>query len=171
MTGTRFCLEISSQCDKRVKNKSQKVLGANFYFCRSYRGKAGRVWGHSGLFLKYFTYFITYSLKVSFGRTALSSCLITLKTIFILILHGRIVFQRALFAGGFLINIWYCISYLLNINSPLTILRGFLHRWLIYWRNTFVNLQFLYHWLFSKWFLHSGISTFSFILSVHLISF
>ena len=37
----------------------------------------------------------------------------------ILILHGRKVFLGALFAGRFLINIWYCISCLLNINSVL----------------------------------------------------
>ena len=32
-------------------------------------------------------------------------------------LHGRKALWRALLAGGFLINIWYCISFLLNINS------------------------------------------------------
>ena len=35
-------LEILHQCCKRVKTKSQKILGANSCFCRSYRGKAGR---------------------------------------------------------------------------------------------------------------------------------
>ena len=34
-------LEILHQCGKRVKTKSQKVLGANSYVCRSYRGKTG----------------------------------------------------------------------------------------------------------------------------------
>ena len=29
-------LEILHQCGKRVKTKSQKVLGANSYVCRSY---------------------------------------------------------------------------------------------------------------------------------------
>ena len=33
---------ILHQCDKRFKTKSQKVLGANSYVCRSYRGKIGR---------------------------------------------------------------------------------------------------------------------------------
>ena len=32
------------QCGKRVKNKSQKVLGGNSYVCRSYREKTGK-WG------------------------------------------------------------------------------------------------------------------------------
>ena len=36
-------LEILQQCDKRVKTKSQRVLGANSYVCRSYREKTGRV--------------------------------------------------------------------------------------------------------------------------------
>ena len=35
-------LEIVQQCGKRVKTKSTKVLGANSYVCRSYRGKGGR---------------------------------------------------------------------------------------------------------------------------------
>ena len=32
-------LEILHQCGKRVNTKSQKVFGANFYICRSYREK------------------------------------------------------------------------------------------------------------------------------------
>ena len=43
-------------------------------------------------------------------------------------LHGRKALWRALLAGGFLINIWYCISFLLNINSALVIYRAFLDR-------------------------------------------
>ena len=43
-TGTWYGLEILHQCDKRVKTKSQKVLGANPYVCRSYRAKTGRGW-------------------------------------------------------------------------------------------------------------------------------
>ena len=35
-------LEILHQRGKRVKTKSQKVLRANSYICRSYRGKTGR---------------------------------------------------------------------------------------------------------------------------------
>ena len=46
-TGTRYGLEISGQCGKRVKTKSQKVLGANLYVCRSNREKTGR--GGEGL--------------------------------------------------------------------------------------------------------------------------
>ena len=44
-TGTRYKLEILHQCNKRVTNKSQKVLGASSYVCRSCRGK-----GRGGLF-------------------------------------------------------------------------------------------------------------------------
>ena len=42
MIGTRYELKILHQCGKRVKTKSQKVLGANSNVCRSYRGKTGR---------------------------------------------------------------------------------------------------------------------------------
>ena len=35
-------LEILHQCGKRVKIKSQKVLGAKPYVCGRYRGKTGR---------------------------------------------------------------------------------------------------------------------------------
>ena len=41
-TGTRYGLENLHQCGKRVKTKSQKVLGFNSYVCRSYREKTGR---------------------------------------------------------------------------------------------------------------------------------
>ena len=37
-----YKLEILHQCGKRVKIKSQKVLGPNSYAFRSYRGKTGR---------------------------------------------------------------------------------------------------------------------------------
>ena len=60
-------------------------------------------------------------------------------------LHGRKAPWRAFIAGGFLIYIWYCISFLLNINSALVIYRAFLHRWLIYWCNAFINFQFLWN--------------------------
>ena len=40
--GTRYQLEHLHQCGKSVKNKSQKVLGANSYVYRSYRRKTGR---------------------------------------------------------------------------------------------------------------------------------
>ena len=79
---------------------------------------------------------------VSWGL-ALSDCFIILSTLFIFNLHWRKALWRALLAGGFLINIWYWISFLLNINCALVIYRGFLDRWLIYLRNTFINLQLL----------------------------
>ena len=78
-----------------------------------------------------------------FWGIALSDCFIILSALFIFNLHGRKALWRALLAGGFLINIWYCISFLLNIKSALVIYRAFPHRWLIYWRNAFINLQLL----------------------------
>ena len=42
-TGTRYGLEILYQSGKRIKNKSLKFFGANFYVCISYREKTG--WG------------------------------------------------------------------------------------------------------------------------------
>ena len=73
--------------------------------------------------------------KRLFLENWLSGCFY-ISTLLVLILHEKKVFSRALFAGWLLINIWYCISYLLNINSALVVQRGFLHRWLIYWCNT-----------------------------------
>ena len=37
-----YGLEFLYQSGKRVQTKSQKILGVNSYFCRSYRGEAGR---------------------------------------------------------------------------------------------------------------------------------
>ena len=51
-TGTRYDLEILNQCGKMVKTETQKVFGANFYVCRSYRRKTGRGgWGFPEQFL------------------------------------------------------------------------------------------------------------------------
>ena len=44
-TDNRYRLKILHQCGKRVKTKSQKVFGANFYVFRSYSGKTDRVKG------------------------------------------------------------------------------------------------------------------------------
>ena len=41
-TGTRYGLKILHQCGKRVKTKSQKVLGTNSNVSKSYRGETGR---------------------------------------------------------------------------------------------------------------------------------
>ena len=41
-TGTRYNLETLYQWDKRVKTKSQKVFGPNFYVYRSYSEETGR---------------------------------------------------------------------------------------------------------------------------------
>ena len=62
------------------------------------------------------------------GGIALSDCLIILSTPFIFNLHGRKALWRALLAGGFLINIWYCVSFLLYMNSALVIYRAFLDK-------------------------------------------
>ena len=43
-TGTRNGLKALCQCSKRIETKSQKALGVNIYFWRSYRGKTAR-WG------------------------------------------------------------------------------------------------------------------------------
>ena len=40
--GTSHGLDILHRSGKKVKTKSRKVLGAYFYACRSYRGKADR---------------------------------------------------------------------------------------------------------------------------------
>ena len=63
----------------------------------------------------------------NFGELPLVAALQFLVHFSFLILQRRKAFWRALSAGGFLINIWYCISCLLNINSVLAIQRGFLH--------------------------------------------
>ena len=79
-------------------------------------------WASSWVLLKYFAYFIVfYCLNGCFGGTNLDGCFIILSTLFILILHGRNVFWRALFAVGFSINNWYSVSCLLNINSTLAL--------------------------------------------------
>ena len=90
-------------------------------------------WTPSSVFLKYFAYFIIFHcVSGCFRGTNTGDCFIISSTFFILILHGRKVIWRALFVVGFLINNWYCVSCLLNINSALAFQRGFLHRWLIY---------------------------------------
>ena len=69
---------------------------------------------------------------------ALSGWFIILSKLFILTyVEGKLCGERSL------VNIWYCVSFLLNINSALIISRAFLPRWLIYWRNAFINLQLL----------------------------
>ena len=79
-------------------------------------------WVPPWVFLKYFAYFIIfYCVNSCFGGTNPSGCFIILSTLFILILHGRKVFWRALFAVGFLVNNWYYVSCLLNINSALAL--------------------------------------------------
>ena len=68
-------------------------------------------WAPSWLFLKYFAYFIFfYCVNGCFGGTNPGGCFIILSTPFILIIHGRKVFWGALFAVGFLINHWHCVS-------------------------------------------------------------
>ena len=52
--------------------------------------------------------------RLFFWEASLSDCFIMWRTLSILILHGRKVFWRALFKGGFSISVWYGISCLLN---------------------------------------------------------
>ena len=86
-------------------------------------------WAPSWVFFKCFAYFIIfYCVNGCFVGINSGGCLIILSTLFVLILHGSKVFWRALFAVEFLINNWYCVSCLLNINSALARQRGFLHR-------------------------------------------
>ena len=56
----RCNLEILHQCGERVKTKSQKVLEANSYVCRNYRGKTG-----SGAFLAHPTSWIGLGAKIT----------------------------------------------------------------------------------------------------------
>ena len=88
-------------------------------------------------------FYLLFVWTTVFWGIALSDCFIILSTLFTFNLHGRKALWRALLVAGFLINSWYCISFLLNINSALVIYRTFLDRWLIYWRNAFINLQLL----------------------------
>ena len=60
---------------------------------------------------------ILYYVNGCFGGTNHGGCLIILSTLFILILHRRKLFWRALFTVGFLINNWHCVSCLFNITS------------------------------------------------------
>ena len=79
-------------------------------------------WAPLWIFLKYFTYsIIFYCVNDCFGGNNPGGCLIILSTLFILILHGWKAFWRAHIAVGFLINNWYCVSCLLNINSALAL--------------------------------------------------
>ena len=51
----RYGLEVLHQCGKRVTTKSQKIFGANFYVCGSYRGNICRgepFWPHILIVLK-----------------------------------------------------------------------------------------------------------------------
>ena len=76
-TDTRYKLEILHQCGKRVKTKSQKVLGANSYICRSYRGKTGRgALGESwiGLKLNWQTFWKYQNLEIWFSENFDNSC-------------------------------------------------------------------------------------------------
>ena len=62
-------------------------------------------WVPLWVFFKYFAYFIIFNcVNGCFVGTNTGGCLIILSTLFILILHGRKLFWRALFAVGFLIN-------------------------------------------------------------------
>ena len=116
-----------------------------------------------GRFSRIFLILLFILWTAVFLGTALTGYSNILRTFFILVLHGGKVFWKALFVHRFLMIIWYWISYLLNINSALVIQKGLLHRWLIYWRNVFIDLQFLITLFFSRWFFGSVILTFSLV--------
>ena len=79
-------------------------------------------WAPSWVFLKYFAYFIIYCVSGCFGGTTFGGCFIILSTLKRKKIRKETkVFWRALFAGGYLINNWYCVSCLLNINSVLVV--------------------------------------------------
>ena len=84
-----------------------------------------------------------YCVNCCFGGNCRQWLVHSFKYTFHFNLHGRKALGRALLAGGFLVNISYCISSLLHSNSALVIYRAFLHRWLIHWHNAFINLQLL----------------------------
>ena len=86
--------------------------------CLAFWWKGAPLW----VFLECFTLFIFYYVNGCFlGGTALGACFNILSTLFILIFHGRKVFWQALFAGWYLVNVWYWISHLLSVNSALVI--------------------------------------------------
>ena len=119
-------------------------------------------WAPACIFIKYFAYLLFVVWTAVFGELPLVTAFI-LSTLLVLILHGKKVFSRALFTGWLLINIWYCISYLLNINSALVVQRAFLHRWLIYWCNTSTIFIILVYSLYgfstaSFWHFHFACS-------------
>ena len=68
--------EISHQCGKRVKTKSQKVFAANSYICRSYRGKTGR--GRGGSFCPLPPLFIPFSIEL---RMHIRACITRLEKV------------------------------------------------------------------------------------------
>ena len=136
---------VGKTCDNWISPNRYSILWDILYVCK-YADVCMWVcvFVHpSWVFLKNFAYFTIYSVNGCFQGTALSGCFNILRILFILILRERNVFWRALLASGFLINIWCRIRYLLNINSALVISKGFFHRWLIYWHNALINLQFL----------------------------
>ena len=106
-----------------------------YYVCRFSGGGLLRGWFLSILFF--------YCVNCCFWGNCPQWLVHTFKYTFHFNLHGRKALGRALLAGGFLVNISYCISSLLHSNSALVIYRAFLHRWLIHWHNAFINLQLL----------------------------
>ena len=81
-------------------------------------------WAPSWVFLNYFIYLL-FELLI-FGGNYPEWLLHNFKYTFYFNLHWRKALRRVLLAGGFLINIWYCISFLLNIISALVVYRAFL---------------------------------------------
>ena len=74
-----------------------------------------------GIFLVFCLFYFFHCVNGCFVETNPGGCPIILNTLFILNLHGRKLFWRALFPVGFWINNWYCVSCLLNITSALAL--------------------------------------------------
>ena len=72
-------------------------------------------WAPSWVFLNYFIYLL-FELLI-FGGNYPEWLLHNFKYTFYFNLHGKKALWRALLTGKFLKNLWYCISFLLNINS------------------------------------------------------
>ena len=86
--------------------------------CLPFWSEVASFMGVSQVFCLFYCFVLCERL---FGGTNPGGCFIILSALFILILHGRKMFSRVPIMVGFLINNWYCVSCLLNINSALAL--------------------------------------------------
>ena len=97
-----------------------------YYICRSNGSGLLRGFLSSILFILFYAFYLC--VNCCFLGNCPQWLLHNFKYLFHFNLHGRKALCRALLAGEFLINIWYCIRFLSNINSALVIYRAFRHR-------------------------------------------